>query len=121
MTGCIVLNGDRGTVGETGEDTGVVHILVAGDVGDGMTKVLKVADSGSQKVECSEVAICFGAKSACWFCPRVTRDEDGEGGVGLDTAGVGCGETSYGTIRAKVEVACLNSMEKIVDIAWRLR
>lgn len=51
---------------------------------------------------------------------HVGSAQDGEGGVRLSAAGVGCGKALYWTIWAKVEVTCLNSMEKVVDVIWGL-
>lgn len=57
MTNGMILNGCRRTIGEPGEDAGIIHILVAGDCGDRVSEVLEVEDGSWEEIECPKVAI----------------------------------------------------------------
>ena len=63
-----VLDGEGGTVVESVEDTGIVHVVVVGGAWWGVTSSLEVREGGAEKVKSAEVAVGFSAERASWFC-----------------------------------------------------
>ena len=121
VAGSGVFDGGWRTVGETAENSRVVHVLVDSVGGNWMAVGMEVVDSGLEQVESTKVAIGFCAKSACWLGSGVAGEKGVHGGEGLNPAGVGSGETSDGAVGTKVEIAGLDCVEKVGGVGGRLR